>query len=323
VDKPGLKKYSNGFQKFREIVDGYTPDRVSDLTGIPVNQLYTAAGILASNHPTAVLWGTDISNAETIAALADLQLLLGNLGQAGGGLNPLRAQSNTQGACDMGCSPQFLPGYQSVSDAQARKKFEHAWDQAIPATPGMNAKEIMGNAGKGNIRLLYIVGEDVLNTSSEAASFRANLEACEFIVLQEMAASETARYADVILPNVSFAEKTGTFTNTERRVQMVNQAIESLGEARPDWRILAELGARVGLDWGYNDPAQIMDEIAALTPVYAGITHDRLRQGEILQWPVDSPNHCGTSILPLGLLSHGEVQWIVPKTIERSIILDS
>ena len=320
-DRDSIKKYPNGFQKVREIFDGYTPDRVSDLTGIPVNHLYTAAGILASNHPAAVLWGTDIPNAETIAVLADLQLLLGNLGRPGGGLNPLRAQSNTQGACDMGCSPQFLSGYQSVSDAQAREKFEHAWGQAIPTVLGMNAKDIMWNAGQGNIRALYIVGEDVLNTSSEAASFRADLAACEFVVLQEMAACETTRYADVILPNVSFAEKKGTFTDTERRVQMVNQAISPLGEARPDWRILADLGARLAPGWGYSDPAQIMDEIATLTSIYAGITHDRLRQGESLQWPVDSRNHCGTSILPLGLLSHGEVQWAMPEKIERSIIL--
>jgi predicted molibdopterin-dependent oxidoreductase YjgC len=173
----------------------------------------------------------------------------------------------------------------------------------------MNASRMLDAAGEGKIRALYIVGEDIINTSSEAADIRADLEACEFIVLQEMAFSETTRYADVILPNVSFAEKTGTFTSTERRVQMVHQAIEPIGEAKPDWQIIADLGSRLGPGWEYASPAQIMDEIAALTPIYAGVSHDRLSRGERLQWPVESKAHLGTPILPLGLF--GEVKWAV------------
>ncbi|MBW7917740.1 MAG: molybdopterin-dependent oxidoreductase [Anaerolineales bacterium] len=308
-DKDALKKYPHGFKEAKAMIDGYAPTRVSELTGVPVDQLYAAAEILASNRPAAVLWGMGVSDPEATRALANLQLLLGNLDVAGGGVNPLRAQNNSQGASDMGCAPGFLPGYQPVSDANARGRFEAAWGSPIRAEAGMNALRIIQAAGEGRVRALYIVGEDILNTSPEAAEFRADLEVCEFVVLQEMAASETTRYADVILPDVSFAEKTGTFTSAERRVQMVRQAIEPLGEARPDWQILAELGGRLASGWDYATPAQIMDEIAALTPIYAGVSHDRLQRGERLQWPVESKAHNGAPILPIG--SFGEVSWAV------------
>ena len=308
-DKDALKKYPHGFKEAKAMIDGYAPTRVSELTGVPVDQLYAAAEILASHHPAAVLWGMGISNPEATHALANLQLLLGNLDVAGGGVNPLRAQNNSQGASDMGCAPGFLPGYQPVSDANARGRFEAGWGSPIRAEAGMNALRVIQAAGEGRVRALYIVGEDILNTSPEAAEFRADLEVCEFVVLQEMAASETTRYADVILPDVSFAEKTGTFTSAERRVQMVRQAIEPIGEARPDWQILAGLGGRLALGWDYATPAQIMDEIAALTPIYAGVSHDRLQRGERLQWPVESKAHNGAPILPIG--SFGEVSWAV------------
>ena len=308
-NQDALRKYPNGFKEAKAMIDGYAPTRVSELTGVPADQLYAAAEILASNRPAAVLWGMGISNPEATRALANLQLLLGNLDQAGGGVNPLRAQNNSQGASDMGCAPGFLPGYQPVSDANARGRFESAWGSPIRAEAGMNALRMIQAAGEGRVRALYIVGEDILTTSPEAAEFRADLEVCEFVVLQEMAASETTRYADVILPDVSFAEKTGTFTSAERRLQMVRQAIEPLGEARPDWQILAELGGRLASGWDYATPAQIMDEIAALTPIYAGVSHDRLQRGERLQWPVESKAHNGAPILPIG--SFGEVSWAV------------
>lgn len=308
-NQDALRKYPNGFKEAKAMIDGYAPTRVSELTGVPADQLYAAAEILASNRPAAVLWGMGVSDPEATRALANLQLLLGNLDVAGGGVNPLRAQNNSQGASDMGCAPGFLPGYQPVSDANARGRFEAAWGSPIRAEAGMNALRIIQAAGEGRVRALYIVGEDILTASPEAAEFRADLEVCEFVVLQEMAASETTRYADVILPDVSFAEKTGTFTSAERRLQMVRQAIEPLGEARPDWQILAELGGRLASGWDYATPAQIMDEIAALTPIYAGVSHDRLQRGERLQWPVESKAHNGAPILPIG--SFGEVSWAV------------
>jgi formate dehydrogenase major subunit/formate dehydrogenase alpha subunit len=305
-----IEKYPKGFDEAKTVIHRYTPQCVSDLTGVPVSQLYAAAEILASHHPAAVLWGPCLSNSEAVHALANLQLLLGNLGRPGGGVNPLRAQNNTQGSSDMGCSPEFLPGYQPISQRDARGKFEQAWSRTIPILAGMNASTMFGN-----VRGLYIVGEDILNTSPQAAQIRRYLESCEFVVLQEMAFSQTTRYADVILPNVSFAEKTGTFTNTERRVQLVQQAIESVGQGRPDWEIISGLGKRLGPGWDYASTAEVMAEIAGLTPIYAGITHERLERGERLQWPVESTEHCGTPILPPGLLSCGEVHWSAVNTI--------
>jgi predicted molibdopterin-dependent oxidoreductase YjgC len=297
-DRDAMDNYPGGFDAVRKVVDGYPASRVAALTGIPVERLYKAAEILGSHHPATILCGTGISNAEANRALINLQFLLGNLGKPGGGVNLLSAQSNTQGAIDMGCAPNLLTGYQPVSEANVRSKFQRAWGREIREEPGMKALQMVENA-----RLLYLVGEDILNTSPESASFRKYLDACEFIVVQEMAQSETTRYADVILPGVSFAEKTGTFTNTERRVQMVGQAIKPVGDARADWQIIADLGKRLGLGWSYADTAQIMDEIATLTPIYAGVSYDRLWHAESLQWPVESETHQGTSILPMGFFS--------------------
>jgi predicted molibdopterin-dependent oxidoreductase YjgC len=292
-DKESLQNYPNRFNAAREILNGYAPILVASLTGVPAEELYAAAEILASHHPMSVLAGIGIANPEANRALINLQLLLGNLGLPGGGVHSLRALNNTQGAIDMGCTPYFLTGYQPVSNVNARSKFQQAWGRAIQEETGMNASSMIAN-----VRALYIVGEDILNTSSEAASFRENLEACEFVVVQEMAHSETTRYADVILPGVSFAEKTGTFTNTERRVQMVHQAIEPIDDSHPDWQIIADLGNRLGSGWAYMNTAQIMDEINTLTPIYAGISYERLQHGERLQWPVESETHEGTPILP-------------------------
>jgi predicted molibdopterin-dependent oxidoreductase YjgC len=301
-DRGSIENDPGSFAIVRKVIDQYTPARVASLTAVPVEQLYAAAEILASHRPAAVVCGIGITSAEANRALINLQLLLGNLGVPGGGVNSLRALNNTQGAMDMGCMPDLLPGYQLISDANARSKFRQAWGREIREEPGMNASSIMAA-----VRALYIVGEDILNTSSEAASFRKNLEACEFVVLQEVAHSETTRYADVILPGVSFAEKTGTFTNTERRVQLVRQAIEPMNSALPDWQVITAIGNRLGCAWNYTDTAQIMAEIKTLTPIYAGISHERLGQGECLQWPVESEMHQGTPILSLGSFRIGEV----------------
>ena len=301
----------NGFETGRMITNEYTPSRVAELTGVPVEKLYAAAEILSSHRPGAVVCGSSITEPEVTHALLHLQHLLGNLGQPGGGVNLLRAQNNTQGALDMGCAPGLLPGYRRTSDANGRGKFEQAWGCRIREEAGLDAANMIDK-----VQALYISGEDILNTSEDAASFRNKLEACEFVVLQEMTSSETTRYADVILPGVSFAEKTGTFTNTERRVQIVHQAIETFGDSRPDWQLIADLGKRLGSGWDYVNTAQIMDEIAALTPIYAGITHERLERGERLQWPVESSTHPGTPILSLGLLPSGEVQLSVAEGID-------
>jgi formate dehydrogenase major subunit/formate dehydrogenase alpha subunit len=320
-DKKFIAERTEGFEEFKALVDQYTPLKVAETTGVPVEQLYEAAEILATNKPMAVIWAMGITQhivgVRNVMDLANLQMLLGNMGVPGGGVNPLRGQNNVQGACDMGGLPNVYPGYQPVTNDEARQKFETAWGVSLPNKAGLTVTEMIPAAGEGKIRALYILGEDPVMSDPDTTHVRHCLDECEFIVLQEIFPSETAPYADVLLPGVSFAEKSGTFTSTERRIQMVRQAIEPLGQAREDWRITAELARRILADgprqvtagtdagWDYASTEQIMAEVAALTPSYAGVSHKRLERGERLQWPVKSADHPGTPVLHIGQFSRG------------------
>ena len=320
-DRQFIEARTEGFEEFRAVVEQYTPAKVAAITGVPVEQLYQAAEILALHRPMAVIWAMGITQhtvgVRNVMSLANLQMLLGNMGIPGGGVNPLRGQNNVQGACDMGALPDFYPGYQKVTGEEARRKFEAAWGVPLPGKVGLTVTEMIPAAGEGRIRALYILGEDPVMSEPDSNHTRHCLERCDFIVLQEIFPSETSPYADVLLPGVSFAEKTGTFTNTERRIQMVRQAIPPLGEAREDWRIIAEVARRLlaqGLrrpeaapyaGWDYRDTAQVLAEVAALTPIYAGVSHERLERGERLQWPVRDASHPGTPILHVGQFTRG------------------
>ncbi len=300
----------------------YPPEKVSQLTRVPIEQLYQAAEIMAQNSPMAVMWAMGITQhivgVRNVMDLANLQMLLGNIGVPGGGVNPLRGQNNVQGACDMGALPDVYPAYQKVNIEANQKKFEAAWGVPLSPALGKTVTEMMPGILEGTTKALYILGEDPVMSDPNSAHIRECLEACDFIVLQEIFPSETSKYADVLLPGVTFAEKTGTFTNTERRIQMCHQAIEPLGEARNDWVITAELAKRVialgtrkpiggtYADWTYSSTSDIMNEINALTPSYAGVTHDRLEQGERLHWPVKSIEHAGTPILHIGAFTRGK-----------------
>jgi formate dehydrogenase major subunit/formate dehydrogenase alpha subunit len=320
-DREFITNRTEGFEDFQATIAAYPPERVAEITHVPVEKLYQAAEILATNRPMAVMWAMGITQhivgVRNVMDLANLQMLLGNIGIPGGGVNPLRGQNNVQGACDMGGLPNVYPGYQAVTYDEARYKFKAAWGASLSSQLGQTVTEMIPNAGKGTIKALYILGEDPVLSDPDSAHIRHCLETCEFIVLQEIFPTETAEYADVILPGVSFAEKSGTVTNTERRVQLVRQAIQPLGEARPDWWITAALARRIQAlggrefkpaphaDWDYKNTAQVMEEIAALTPSYAGISHERLERGERLQWPVRDHNHPGTPILHVGQFARG------------------
>ncbi len=320
-DKDFIVARTEGFEDFRAMVGDYPPEKVSEITRVPVEQLYQAAEIMASHKPMAVMWAMGITQhivgVRNVMSLANLQMLLGNIGLPGGGVNPLRGQNNVQGACDLGGLPNVYPGYQAVTLEASRQKFEAAWGVSLPGNVGLTVTEVIPAAGEGRVKALYIMGEDPVMSDPDSNHIRHCLEACDFIVLQEIFPSETSPYADVLLPGASFAEKTGTFTNTERRVQMVRKAIQPPGEARPDWWIISELarltlaqgGRQVGdgshAGWSYSGTHQIMGEIAALTPSYAGISHARLERGERLQWPVKGPDHEGTPILHVGQFARG------------------
>jgi formate dehydrogenase major subunit/formate dehydrogenase alpha subunit len=321
-DKKYIEERTEGFDEFEKALIEYPPDKVAEITGVTVEDLYTAAEILAANKPMAVMWAMGITQhivgVRNVMDLANLQMLLGNIGVPGGGVNPLRGQNNVQGACDMGGLPNVYPGYQVVTLDASRQKFEEAWGVSLSDKVGMTVTEMIPAAADGKVKALYILGEDPIMSDPDSAHIRHCLSACEFIVLQEIFPSETSHYADVLLPGVSFAEKTGTFTNTERRIQMVRKGISPLGDARPDWEIIAALAKRTinqgnrkygegsYTSWEYNSTSEIMEEIAALTPSYAGITHQRLEQGERLQWPVKNLEHPGTPILHVGQFARGK-----------------
>jgi len=304
---------TEGFEEFKATVLRYPPDKVAEITGVPVESLQRAAEILARQKPMAVIWAMGITQhtvgVHNVMNLANLQMVLGNMGIPGGGVNPLRGQNNVQGACDMGGLPNVYPAYQAVTNPESRKKFEAAWGVTLPDKIGMTATEMIPGVLQNRTHALYILGEDPVMSDPDTGHVRKCLEAVDFLVLQEIFPSETSKYADVLLPGVSFAEKEGTFTNTERRVQLVRKAIEPLGEARPDWQLITDLatcllsederqptqGTHAG--WQYQMPGDIMTEINALTPSYAGITYKRLEDGERLQWPVPNSEHPGTPIL--------------------------
>lgn len=332
-DKKFIEERTENFDEFRAAVMNYPPEKVAEITGVPVEQLYEAAEIIALNKPTAVLWAMGITQhivgVRNVMDLANLQMLLGNMGVPGGGVNPLRGQNNVQGACDMGGLPNVYPAYQPVTGDEIHEKFEKAWGATSNTRTGLTVTEMIPSIPDGKIKSLYILGEDPVMSDPDTKHIRHCLESIDFLVLQEIFPSETAAYADVLLPGVSFAEKTGTFTNTERRVQMVNRAIEPLGDARPDWWISAEIAKRIlfppfdpvqgrlssfgqgetqeerrdidmtapWANWDYKDTSEIMSEINALAPSYGGITHARLENGDRLQWPCPSLDHPGTPIL--------------------------
>ncbi len=346
-DTKFIEERAEGFDEFKATVMQYPPEKVSEITGVPVADLEQAAKIMGASKPMAVLWAMGITQHITgvrnVMDLANLQMLLGNMGVAGGGVNPLRGQNNVQGACDMGGLPDVYPGYQPVTDPAVREKFAKAWGllqveggnvegsapNLQPATcnlsdkVGMTVTEMIPGILEGKTHALYILGEDPVMSDADTNHIRHCLESVDFLVLQEIFPSETEPYADVLLPGVSFAEKTGTFTNTERRIQMVRKAIEPIGEARPDWQITQELAKRIlalrplgssetlrvseapYAGWDYRDTSEIMAEIAALTPSYAGVNHARLERGETFQWPVKDETHPGTPILHVGKFTRG------------------
>jgi len=320
-DKEHIAERTEGFEEFKAVVQQYTPKKVSEITGVPIEQLYQAAELMGAIKPMAVLWAMGITQHTTgvanVMSLANLQMLLGNMGIPGGGVNPLRGQNNVQGACDMGGLPNVYPAYQPVTNEEARKKFESAWGASLSPKIGMTVTEMTPGILDGKIKALYILGEDPVMSDPDTTHLRHCLEECDFIVLQEIFPTETSPYADVLLPGVSFAEKSGTFTNTERRIQMVRKALEPLGNAREDWRIIAEVAKQilaggnrkinggVHAHWDYENTAQIMVEIAALAPSYAGVNHERLERGETFQWPVKDLTHTGTPILHIGKFARG------------------
>jgi predicted molibdopterin-dependent oxidoreductase YjgC len=323
-DRQFVTERTEGFGEFKAKVMEYPPERAAEISGVPVEQIVAAAHLLADHRPGALLYAMGITQHakghRNVLSCANLQMLLGNMGLPGGGVNPLRGQNNVQGACDMGGLPNVYPGYLSVTDESVRQKFESAWGVSLSNQVGVTLTEMLPMAETGEIRALYIMGENPLLSDPDANHVEHCLHSLEFLVVQDIFLTETAALADVVLPGLSFAEKHGTFTNSERRIQFVRPAVSAPGEAKPDWWIIGEIARRMGHDGlTYDSPKEILDEINQLTPSYRGITYERI--GEMgLQWPCPTVEHPGTPILHVGQFSRGlgrlsAVDWQPP--VER------
>jgi len=299
-DKEFIRERAEGFEELRPLVEKYTPEAVEAITGVPKADLEAAARLFGEAKSACVLYGMGITQHTTgtdnVKSVANLLLLTGNIGREGTGFSPLRGQNNVQGACDMGALPNVYPGYQKVGDPAVRTKFETAWGTELSDHPGVTVTEVANAILRGDIKGLYVMGENPMLSEPHLEHTRQALEALEFLVVQDIFISETAWLADVVLPAAAFAEKDGTFTNTERRIQRVRQAVVPPGEAKPDWEIISALAEKIGQPLGYQSADQIMEEIASLTPIYGGIRFDRLDRGG-LQWPCSDVSHPGTNFL--------------------------
>lgn len=286
----------------------YTPEYTAAITTVPAALIVKAARLLAAANQAAFYYTMGItqhtSGVSNVWGVSNLALLTGNLGRAKTGVNPLRGQNNVQGSCDMGALPNVLPGYQSVSDAAARAKFETAWQTQLPAEPGLTIPQVLTAIEEHKVRFLYVFGENPMRSDPDINHVQHCLEHVDFLVVQDIFLTETAALADVVLPGASFAEKDGTFSSTERRVQRIRAAVPPVGNSRPDWQIFADLLQRLQVAGRHDSPAAVFAEMSELTPSHRGMSYARLEEGG-LQWPCPTPDHPGTPILHVGCCQRG------------------
>lgn len=324
-DRKFVEENTEGFEELRKGIASYAPAYAEEITGVPADLIIKTARAYAKAERATILYCMGVTQHNTgtanVMAVANLAMLCGHVGKPGTGVNPLRGQNNVQGACDMGGLPDVYTAYQKVSDPEARSRFSKAWKRNLPAEPGLTLGEIMEAASEGRIKGMYIMGENPVLSDPDSHHVEAALKNLDFLVVQDIFLTETARLADVVLPATTFAEKEGTFTNTERRVQMVRQAIKPVGNSRPDWWIIAEIGRRLGVDMEYDKPEQIFDEMRMLTPSYRGMTYARLNEHG-LQWPCPSEDHPGTPILHVDGFIRGKGRFAVVEQIEPAETAD-
>ena len=306
--KEYVENRTEGFEALKKTVTAYTPKHVEKISGVPAEDLKAAARLYAKANKASILYAMGmtqhITGTDNVKSCANISMLCGKVGIEGGGVNPLRGQNNVQGACDMGALPNVLPAYQPVANDEARAKFEKVWNVTLPAKPGKTILEIMEAAHKGEIKALYVMGENPMVSDPDLSHVEASLKHLSLLIVQDIFLTETARLADVVLPSACFAEKDGTFTNTERRVQRVRKAVPAPGQVKADWEIIAGISTRMGYPMGYASAAEIMAEINAVTPSYAGITYERLEK-EGIQWPCPNTDHPGTRFLHKDRFSRG------------------
>jgi len=300
-DKTFVAERTEGFEDMKKTVEKYTPEYTEKITGIPAEKLTEVARLYATAKAGSICYCMGITQhiggTDNVKSLANLAMLCGHMGIDGGGVNPLRGQNNVQGACDLGGLPNVYSGYQPVADLAVAKKMEEAWGvSGLSTQPGLTVTKMVPMAHDGEMKALYIIGENPLVSDPDLNHAEKSFNNLDFLVVQDIFMTETAKLADVILPSKCFAEKEGTFSNTERRVQRVRKAVEAPGEVKDDWQITCEIGTRMGFAMSYENSGQIMAEIASVTPSYAGITYDRIDY-EGIHWPCPAPDHPGTPVL--------------------------
>ena len=298
------------FEALKNSIKDFPLGKVEEITGIPGKDIVAAAHLYANNKPAAILYTLGITEhthgTDAVMALANLAMITGNIGKPGSGVNPLRGQNNVQGACDMGALPGTFPGYQSVENPEIRRKFESAWGVTLNAKPGMVLTEMYQAAFHKQLKAVYLIGEDPVLSEPDMNHTIQALDNLEFLVVQDIFLTETAKLADVVLPAASFASDDGTFTNTERRVQRVKKAVPSPGESKPDWKITCLIAQKMGKKgFEYKHSSEIWHEMIYLTPSMTGISYNRLEKGGI-QWPCPSVDHPGTPILHSMIFSRGK-----------------
>lgn len=307
-DKQFVADRTEDFDELKEIVEKYPPELVAEITGLTVAELEQAARMYAAPGRNAIYHGMGITHYHTgtdrVKSIANMAMLCGKVGVEGGGCNPLRGQNNVQGACDMGALFNTLPGYGSLSNDDLLDTYEERWGVKMPRHPGKPATEVWDNILNDEIRALYIFGEDPAIADANIGHVHKALAHLEFLIVQDLFLTDTAKEADVVLPAASFAEKDGTFSSTERRVQRVRKAVNPPGQAKPDWLIFTELSERMGYSMGYEKPEDIFEEICELLPQYRGISYARLEEVG-LQWPVPDADHPGTPVLHIDSFTRG------------------
>lgn len=311
-DRDFINKHTENFDEWKGSLDEYTPEYAEFVTGVPKEDIINAARLYCSSRKAGIFYTMGVTQHTTgtdnVNAIANLALLTGNIGRRASGINPLRGQNNVQGASDAGVLPNVYPGYQRVDLPEVRRKFEEAWGVKLSPEPGLKSTEMIPGALEGKIKAMYIMGENpVIAEPNTNHTIKALLN-LDFLVVQDIFLTETSALADVVLPAASFAEKDGTFTNTERKVQRIRKALEPPGEARPDYEIIMDLFKRLGYNMNYNSPEEILEEFGRLWPALGGITYSRLDKGGI-QWPCPTRDHPGTEYIYKGGFPRGKVNF--------------
>jgi predicted molibdopterin-dependent oxidoreductase YjgC len=313
LDQGFIAARTEGVEDWLKTVSDCTPEAAAAVTGVPAHLIYQAARRYGSSSASLCVHGLGVTEhrwgSHGVIALCNLALATGNIGRPGSGINPLRGQNNVQGASDMGCLPTYFAGYQSLDDPKLASRHQTITGRPLPTKRGMKTPDMWDAAIAGRLKGLWIIGYDVAQTDPNLKKVHDALKHIQFLVVQDLFFNETTRFAHLVLPGASFLEKDGTFTNLERRIQRIRKAVEPPHGILPDWRVVCEVSSRMGYPMRYQHPSEIMDEIAKLTPMYAGVSYERLDHVG-LQWPVPTAAHEGTSFMHEEIFPKGKARFV-------------